>query len=47
MAEVPNDIAGELTRLEVELRKLEGEYNMDFPRRPQCCIAGTDCAFQC
>jgi len=34
MPEAPDDINGQLTRLEVELRKLEGEYNMDFARRP-------------
>jgi hypothetical protein len=34
MPEAPDDINRELTRLEVELRRLEGEYNMDFARRP-------------
>jgi hypothetical protein len=33
MPEAPADIHGELTKLEVELRKLEGEYNMFFAGR--------------
>jgi hypothetical protein len=33
MPEAPDDINRELTRLEVELRRLEGEYNMFFAGR--------------
>jgi hypothetical protein len=33
MPEAPPDINGELSKLEVELRKLEGEYNMFFAGR--------------
>jgi hypothetical protein len=33
MPEAPDDLNGELMRLEVELRKLEGEYNMYFAGR--------------